>query len=67
MKPLYYSVLQDGTLLFGSELKSLLVHPGLGRDIDPCAVARGEVDLRSQMSPAEVADEILRDLDNDES
>jgi asparagine synthase (glutamine-hydrolysing) len=31
-------VLPDGTLLFGSELKSLLVHPGLGREIDPCAV-----------------------------
>lgn len=38
-----------------------------GIDIDPCAVARGEVDLRSQMTPAEVADEILRDLENDES
>jgi asparagine synthase (glutamine-hydrolysing) len=31
-------VLPDGTLLFGSELKSLLVHPGLGREIDACAV-----------------------------
>jgi len=38
VKPLYYSLLPDGTLLFGSELKSLLVHPGLGREIDPCAV-----------------------------
>jgi asparagine synthase (glutamine-hydrolysing) len=38
VKPLYYSLLPDGTLLFGSELKSLLVHPGLGRAIDPCAV-----------------------------
>ena len=38
VKPLYYAVLPDGTLLFGSELKSLLVHPGLGRAIDPCAV-----------------------------
>ena len=38
VKPLYYSVLPDGTLLFGSELKSLLVHPRLGREIDPCAV-----------------------------
>src|SRR5512145_145530 len=38
VKPLYYAVLPDGTLLFGSELKSLLVHPGLGREIDPCAV-----------------------------
>ena len=38
VKPLYYSLLPDGTLLFGSELKSLLVHPGLGREIDPGAV-----------------------------
>jgi asparagine synthase (glutamine-hydrolysing) len=38
VKPLYYSVLPDGTLLFGSELKSLLVHPALGREIDPQAV-----------------------------
>jgi asparagine synthase (glutamine-hydrolysing) len=38
VKPLYYALLPDGVLLFGSELKSLLVHPGLGRDIDPCAV-----------------------------
>lgn len=38
VKPLYYAVLPDGTLLFGSELKTLLVHPGLGRQIDPCAV-----------------------------
>jgi len=38
VKPLYYAVLPDGTLLFGSELKSLLVHPRLGREIDPCAV-----------------------------
>jgi asparagine synthase (glutamine-hydrolysing) len=38
VKPLFYSLLPDGTLLFGSELKSLLVHPQLGREIDPCAV-----------------------------
>jgi asparagine synthase (glutamine-hydrolysing) len=38
VKPLFYTVLPDGWLLFGSELKSLLAHPRLGRDIDPCAV-----------------------------
>jgi asparagine synthase (glutamine-hydrolysing) len=38
VKPLYYALLPDGTFLFGSELKSLLVHPNLGREIDPCAV-----------------------------
>ena len=27
IKPLYYAELSDGTFLFGSELKALLVHP----------------------------------------
>jgi asparagine synthase (glutamine-hydrolysing) len=38
VKPMYYAVLDDGQLLFGSELKSLLAHGGLRRDIDPHAV-----------------------------
>ena len=38
IKPLYYAPLPDGTVLFGSELKSLLVHPALPREIDPSAV-----------------------------
>ena len=38
VKPLFYALLDDGTFLFGSELKSLLAHGGLRRDIDPCAV-----------------------------
>ena len=38
VKPLYYALLDDGTLLFGSELKALLVHGGLSRGIDPQAV-----------------------------
>ncbi len=38
VKPLYYALLDDGSLLFGSELKSLLAHGGLKREIDPCAV-----------------------------
>jgi asparagine synthase (glutamine-hydrolysing) len=38
VKPLHYALLQDGTLLFGSELKSLLANGALRRDIDPCAV-----------------------------
>src|SRR5678816_4661855 len=38
VKPLYYALLDDGMLIFGSELKSLLVHPRLKRDIDPHAV-----------------------------
>jgi asparagine synthase (glutamine-hydrolysing) len=38
VKPLYYAVLADGRLVFGSELKSLAAHPGLGRDLDPLAI-----------------------------
>ncbi|MFO7190204.1 MAG: asparagine synthetase B, partial [Pseudomonadota bacterium] len=38
VKPLYYALLPDGLLLFGSELKALLAHGALARDIDPCAV-----------------------------
>ena len=38
VKPLYYASLPDGMLLFGSELKALLAHGGLARDIDPLAV-----------------------------
>ncbi len=38
IKPLHYAFLSDRTLLFGSELKSLLAHPGLSREIDPQAV-----------------------------
>lgn len=38
IKPLYYALLPDRYLIFGSELKSLLVHPELPREIDPEAV-----------------------------
>jgi len=38
IKPLYYAYLPDGHVIFGSELKALLVHPGLTRDIDPRSV-----------------------------
>lgn len=38
IKPLYYALLPDGLLLFGSELKALLAHPGLPRQPDPRAV-----------------------------
>ena len=34
IKPLYYTLLPDGTLVFGSELKSLLVHPLVERKLD---------------------------------
>jgi asparagine synthase (glutamine-hydrolysing) len=38
VKPLYYSLLADGHLLFGSELKAISCHPKLDRTIDPHAV-----------------------------
>ena len=38
VEPMFYALLDDGMLLFGSELKSLLAHGGLKRDIDPLAV-----------------------------
>jgi asparagine synthase (glutamine-hydrolysing) len=38
VKPLHYAALGDGTFIFGSELKALLEHPRLAREIDPFAV-----------------------------
>ena len=37
-KPLYYTLTPQGTLIFGSELKSLLEHPEVGREISPEAL-----------------------------
>jgi asparagine synthase (glutamine-hydrolysing) len=38
VKPMFYAMLPDGHLLFGSELKSLLAHGGLDAAIEPQAV-----------------------------
>jgi asparagine synthase (glutamine-hydrolysing) len=38
VKPLHYALLADGQLVFGSEMKSVLLHPGVRRDIDPLAI-----------------------------
>lgn len=38
VKPLYYALLDDGQLIFGSELKVLTAHPALRREIDPLAI-----------------------------
>ncbi len=38
IKPLYYAPLADGRVVFGSELKALLVHPDLPRQTDARAV-----------------------------
>jgi len=38
VKPLYYAELPDGWLVFASELKALVAHPALRRELDPYAV-----------------------------
>ena len=38
IKPLFYSVLPDGQLIFGSELKVLKQHPRLRREVDPRSI-----------------------------
>ena len=38
IKPLFYSLLPGGQVLFGSELKALKVHPALARKLEPRAV-----------------------------
>lgn len=38
VKPLYYTELDDGCLVFGSELKALIVHPAVRRSLDPRAL-----------------------------
>jgi asparagine synthase (glutamine-hydrolysing) len=38
VKPLHWAELPDGTVAFASEIKGLLAHPDLPRDLDPTAV-----------------------------
>jgi len=38
VKPLHYAELPSGELIFGSELKALLVHPKLSRELDATAI-----------------------------
>ncbi len=37
VKPLYFSI-QDDLLLFGSEIKAIVAHPDIERDVDPMAM-----------------------------
>lgn len=38
VKPLYYSLMPDGQLAFGSELKAVIAHPNVSRRLEPRAV-----------------------------
>ena len=38
IKPMYYSILPDGYVVFGSELKAVMRHPGISRTLDSRAV-----------------------------
>lgn len=38
IKPLYYGLLPDGYLVFASELKALMAHPNLPRELDALAI-----------------------------
>jgi len=38
VKPLYYTQLPDRTLVFGSELKTILIHPDVRREVEPAAL-----------------------------
>ena len=38
IKPLYYGLTEDGFCLFASELKAILEHPAVGRDLRPDAI-----------------------------
>lgn len=38
IKPLYYTLLDDRTLVFGSELKAIIVHPRVKRELNPAAL-----------------------------
>jgi asparagine synthase (glutamine-hydrolysing) len=40
IRPLFYSTLGDGTVLFGSEMKALLAHGAIRAEIDPVAVGQ---------------------------
>ncbi|MFC4295539.1 XrtA/PEP-CTERM system amidotransferase [Novosphingobium tardum] len=38
VKPLFTAALSDGSVIFGSELKALMAHPLLRREVDPLAI-----------------------------
>ncbi|MDQ9742805.1 hypothetical protein RF397_09185, partial [Acinetobacter baumannii] len=38
IKPLYYSIMEGGNLIFGSEIKSFLEHPAWKKEVNPNAL-----------------------------
>lgn len=38
IKPMHYTVLDDGSLVYGSEIKSILAHPGVVKAFNPAAL-----------------------------
>lgn len=38
IKPFYYSIMDDGNLIFGSEIKSFLEHPAWRKEVNPDAI-----------------------------
>ena len=38
IKPLYYSLMADGHIVFGSELKAVIAHPAVSRELDFAAI-----------------------------
>ena len=57
IKPLYYTLLADRTLVFGSELKAVLVHPRVRREVEPKAL---DFFLTLEYSPAPLS--IFREI-----
>jgi len=59
IKPLFYTVLRDGRLLFGSELKALLAHPDVERRLNPTALD-AYLTLEYVPAPATLLDGIFK-------
>lgn len=60
-KPLYYAE-APGHFVFGSELKALLAHPAVGRDIDPVALQQYLL-FGSALSPRSIFDGVSKLLE----
>ncbi len=58
IKPLYYAI-SNGQFIFGSEIKSLLLHPEINREVDPVAVD-GYLSLRYVPGPQTLFRQIIK-------